>query len=204
LCRAPKLDLIQVTHVVDRIVAAAGHAGHLVAFERIENGQVNGIAFERASAEVAEEAFAVVVRAIELDIFRAWRRTQVLDVDVPQPPKLGNDAAIQGLIRMAGVTRLLHWNSMVLEMRCRQIRGIVHVQALPVRFHDVAAETERRLLGTIDVFRGSPGHAYHREDQECHERQHFAFATVRDGRAESDDGDENGADYKQNVEQRRG
>ena len=78
---------------------------------------------------------------------------------------------------------------MILEVRGRQIRGIVHVQALAVRLHDVACQTERRLLGTVDVFRSSPRHAQHRQNQKCHERQHFALAAVRDRRADSDDGD---------------
>src|SRR5215470_5553376 len=60
--------------------------------------------FERPRAEVTMQAFAVVVRPVELD--RTGRRSQVISVKVSQPAQLGSDVAIHCVIgvEIAGVS----------------------------------------------------------------------------------------------------
>ena len=63
-------------------MATAGYAGHLVAGELIPNRGVDCVALKRASACVAVQAFAIVIRFVKLDVFGPRRRAEILDVNV--------------------------------------------------------------------------------------------------------------------------
>jgi hypothetical protein len=189
---------------MDGIVAPTRHTRHLVARQGIADGCMNRVALERAGSQVAVKALTIVEWTIEFDLVRIWRISQILDIDVPESAKFGVKTAVEGIVRMAGVTRLIHGNQVILKVRSRQVRRIVDVEALPVRLHDVATKAEGRLLGTSDVFRRSPQYAQRRKNQESYEREHFPFTAVGDARAKDYQRDQRRTDHQQRVKQQFG
>ena len=67
---------------------------------------------------------------------------EILNVNVSQATKLGANAPIKSIVRMASVAGLIRGNSVVLEVGRRHILRIVDIKTLPVRLHDVARETK--------------------------------------------------------------
>src|ERR1700735_4984474 len=114
------------------------------------------ITFKRASTGVAVQAFAIVVGLVELDVFGPRRRTEILDVNVPQATELGANAAIEAIVSVTGVAGFLGWDAMILKVGGRNVGRIAPVQAFSVGLHDMAGKAKLRLLGAFDV-RGS-GH----------------------------------------------
>jgi len=112
---------------VDSIVATAGYAGHLVAGELISNCGMHCITFKRAGSRVAVQAFAIIVGLIELDIFWARRRAEILNVNVAQASELGANAAIEAIVGVTGVAGFIGWDAMILKMGGRNVGGVVHV-----------------------------------------------------------------------------
>ena len=108
-------------------MATAGYAGHLVAGELISNCGMHRITFKRASTGVAVQAFAIVVGLVELDVFGPRRRTEILDVNVPQATELGANAAIEAIVGVTGVAGFLGWDAMILKMGGRNVGRVVHV-----------------------------------------------------------------------------
>src|SRR5438270_8254848 len=77
---------------------------------------------------------------------------------------------------MAGIAGLLTRHTPVLGMRCRNERRIIHVQALAVLAHDMAAQAERRLLCPFHVVLKSQHSGKHRENEECQKCQYLSPA----------------------------
>ena len=108
-------------------MATAGYAGHLVTRELISNCGVHRITLKRASTGVAVQAFAIVVGLVELDVFGPRRRTEILDVNVPQATELGANAAIEAIVGVTGVAGFIGWDAMILKMGGRNVGRVVHV-----------------------------------------------------------------------------
>jgi len=186
---------------VDRIVATARYAGHLVARELISNCGMHRISFTRVSTGVAVQAFAIVVGLMELDIFWARRRAEILNVNVAQASELGASAAIEAIVSVAGVASFVRGNAMVLKMGGRNVGRIVDVKAFTVGLHDVAGKAKLRLLGTFDVGGGCHGAAQNRQHAKGNEGQHLSRGGNCYRRTEDDDRDENRRDDEQGVQQ---
>ena len=182
-------------------MATAGDAGHLVAGELVPDRGMHRVALKRASARVAMQAFAIVVGLIELDVFRPWRRAEVLDVNVAQSSELGAKSAVEAVVGVTGVARFVGRNAMVLEMGGRNVGRIIHIEAFTVRLHDMAGKAEFRLLGTFDVSRGCHGSAKNRQHAEGNEGEHFAGWRECYRRTDDDNGDENRRNHQQRVQQ---
>src|SRR5216684_601166 len=102
--------------------------------------------FKGARTRVAMEAFAIVIRLIELDVLGGRRCSKVIHVNMSQSAKLGLDSAEHGVIRVACVAGFVRTNAMVLKMCGGQMLRIVNAQALSVRLHDVARQAEFSAL----------------------------------------------------------
>ncbi len=124
---------------------------------------------------MAVQAFAIVVRRVQGDIFRSRRRAEILNVDVAQSANLGAKAAIKGIVRVARVAGLVHGNSVVLEVgRMTHIADHRHLKTLAVRFHDVAGKTKRCLLRPFDMSGGRAKGAEYGQNEERKEREYLA------------------------------
>ena len=135
---------------------------------------MNGVAFERASTEMAVQALAIVVGRVKLDPGRIRRRSEIFNVDVAQTANLGANTPIEGVIRMASVASLIRGDSMVLEVSRRHILRIVDVETFSVRLHDVARKTKRRLLRPFDMSGGRAKRAEYGQDEKRKEGEYFA------------------------------
>ena len=89
---------------------------------------------------MAVQTLPVIVWMIEFD--GLLRLAYVLRINMVQPSQFGIKAAENRVIGMAGVTGFIARHASILEMRGRNIRRIVHIQAMPVRLHDVAAQAK--------------------------------------------------------------
>src|SRR5712691_340984 len=98
---------------------------------------------------MAVQALAIVVRLVKLDVFRRWRFSEVIHVDMSQPSKLGLDSAEHRIIRVARVAGFARRHAMILKVRRGQVLWIVHAQALSVRLHDVTRKAKPRALGVF-------------------------------------------------------
>src|ERR1700690_3459556 len=58
---APVFCFGQAVDVVHRVMAAAGDARHLIAFQRIHDGLVYFVAFKRTGPQVAVQTLAIIV-----------------------------------------------------------------------------------------------------------------------------------------------
>ena len=135
--------------------------------------------FEGAHAGVAVQAFAVVESGVEPDVCGFWDRADVLHINVAQPAEFGVEGAEHGVVGMAGVAGVIAGDKIVLEMRRRNVTGIVHVEASAKVVHDVAGETELCAGGTLHVFGIAKANRYYRQNEERHEGQNFAAASPR-------------------------
>src|SRR5580658_2196070 len=136
----PKLYVAELVDIVEGIVAPAGGTRNLIRFQVAHHGCVRGTLFKRARPGMAVQAFPVVVGLVKAD--GVHRRSKPVDIDVVQPFHLGMYGAKHGVIGMAGVAGLVRGDSMILEMSSGDIGLVVHVQAPPVGFHDVARKAE--------------------------------------------------------------
>src|SRR5579864_4310547 len=118
------------------------------------------------------QAFAVVIRAVELDgVF--WF-TEVLHPYVMQAPQLGfRKTGVQSVVGVAGVPGLIAGHAAVLVMSSRNVPGVVYHQALPVVAHDVTGEAERSLLGPLDVVLRSQYTAKYGKDEQGEKGQYL-------------------------------
>src|SRR5260370_6739988 len=96
------------------------------------------------------QAFPIVVGVVQLDLFRRRWSREVIDVDVAQPAQLGFGGAEHRVAGVAGVTGLVRWYPMGLEVGCAEIRRIVNPETLSVRLPDVAGA---RQNGGLLAFR---------------------------------------------------
>src|SRR5713226_4114227 len=96
---------------------------------------------------MAVQALAIVVRLVEPDVFRRWRFSEVIHIDMSKPAKLGLDSAEHRIIRVARVAGFVRRDAMILKVRRGQVLRIVHAQALSIRLHDVARKARPRTLG---------------------------------------------------------
>src|SRR5260370_27424634 len=96
------------------------------------------------------EALPIVVGVVELDLCRRRWSGEVIDVDVAQPAQLGFGGAEHRVAGVAGVTGLVRWYPMVLEVGCAEIGRIVNAETLSVGLHDVAGQAERGALGAFE------------------------------------------------------
>ena len=142
----PEFHFAQIADVVHRVVAATRYTRHLIAGERVHERHVYRIALKGTSPQVAVQAFAIIVRGVELNFFRTGRMPEILDVDVAQAAGLGSQAAIEAVVGVTRIASLVRRNSMILEVRGRDVGWVVHVQTLPVGLHNVTGKTKCGLL----------------------------------------------------------
>src|SRR2546430_2544921 len=123
---------------VNILMAATRQAGELIGLDGFHQGTVYGAFFERAGANMAMQAFAIVIGNVKVQ----WRRrmAHILHVNVPQSANFCSNASIHYVIGMAGGGSPHAWDPWALEMRGRDIHRVVAVEA-PTRWgHDVAGE----------------------------------------------------------------
>ena len=120
------------------IVAPAGETGNFVGFysrKQIRIGGVDSTLFEGSGAEVAVQAFAVVVRFVEAN--GIMRLAKILHVNVVQPVKFGPGASKHRIVCVTGIAGLIGGDAVILKVRRSQVSGIIYVQALAVSLHGV-------------------------------------------------------------------
>jgi len=96
------------------------------------------ILFEITSAQVAVQTLGVFESALYSDRCRIRRCADELDINPPQPLHLVVQRTVDAVIRMARVASHVRWYSVVLEVLGRNMTGVVNVEALAVRNHDMA------------------------------------------------------------------
>ena len=157
-------------------------AGKLVAFDIghcLRVGGMDNALFKAARSLMAMEAFAIVVWVIKFH--GQLRPGDILRINVVQPAELGFEASKHGVISVAGVAGLVARHAPILEMGRRNIGRVIYVQALTVLAHDVAAQTEGRLLRPFHVVLKPQQAGKNREDKERQKRQYLPAA--RNGQA---------------------
>src|SRR5262249_40715558 len=113
--RAPFLQAIHLSGIVNHVMTAGADAGHLVALDVVHQGGMGCSLLKVARAQMAMQALAVIERVIELD--GLLRRAYVLRVNVVQAAEFGVDAAgVEGVIGVAGITSLIMGHAVILEM----------------------------------------------------------------------------------------
>ncbi len=165
------------------VVAVGGHAGQLVGRDLahgLRRFSVLGFLFEGAHSGVAVQAFAIVVRGVELDVGGLRNGADVLDVNVAESAELGMESAKHGVVGVAGVAGVIARNQIVLEMRGRCVAGIVDVKAASKIMHDVAGEAELRAGGALHVLGVAESDGHYRQNEECNEGQNFPAACARE------------------------
>ena len=105
---------------------------------------MSGALLERPRTQMAVKTLAIVERLVELDVLRQGRLSQIVDVKMAQAAELRCERAEHGVVRVAGVARLVGGNAMILIMRRGKIRRVIDMQALSVRFHDDVARLAER------------------------------------------------------------
>ena len=93
-----------------------------------------------------------------------------------QAAELRSDAAVEHIVRVAGITGFVARYSGVLEVGCRQVGGVIYVQASAIRLHDVAGKAEAGLLGSLHVFGGPKDSSHDGKNKQCQEGKNFACA----------------------------
>lgn len=158
------------------------------------------ILIERASTSVTVQAFAIVVRSVQFDVCWLWRIPKILNKDVLEPSEFGTQAAVQAVVGMAGVARLIGWHSMILKMCGRDIRRVVHIETSSISFHDVAGDAEFRLLRALDMSRGSHRATEHRQYAKGCKSQNLPRRRSGHCGSHNDSGDQNRCDRQQSVQ----
>src|SRR5207249_9404361 len=105
---------------------------------------------------MAMQANVIVVSLVELNVFGFWNTTEILDIDVAQATHLGSQSAVHRIVSVAGVTRLLWRNAVILEMRRRDVALVIDVEASAEIPHNVAREAECGLLRTLQGSEAPP------------------------------------------------
>src|SRR5580704_7896195 len=162
---------------------------------------MNRVAFKRAGAGMAVQAFAVIVWGVELDFFRARGSAKILDVDVMESAEFCTDVAVQGVVGMAREAGLVHWYAVVLEMLRCHVGRIVDHQAFAVGFHDMAGKAELRSLRAVDLLGGAPRCAQERQEEKSAERKNFSFPALGNRRANHNHSDQDARDDEQGVKE---
>lgn len=124
----------------------------MVRFDRVESAvfQIVGCSFFEASrAAVTMQAFSIVVGIVKLDLLRDV--PEVLDVDVPQAAKLRLESAIQRVVGVACIARLIAGHPIVLKVGGGKVGDIIHEKALAVVLHYVAGRAKRRRLRALHM-----------------------------------------------------
>src|SRR5215467_8645399 len=113
------------------------------------------------------QTFAIVIGLVQLDfLWRRWR-AEIVDVNVPQTVQLRFKGAEYRIVGVARVAGLLGRDAMVLKMCGSQIGGIVNVEALSVRFHNVAGQAKLGALGSLHLACGA-----HTETKNGQKKEH--------------------------------
>src|SRR5437016_14579119 len=120
---------------------------------------------------MAMQANVIVVSLIELNVFGFRNPTQILDIDVAQATHLGSQSAVHRIVSVAGVTRLLWRNAVILEMRRRDVALVIDVEASAEIPHNVAREAECGLLRTLQVLGSAAPGRDHRESEKRDKNQ---------------------------------
>ena len=136
-----------------------------------------------AGAQMTVQAFAIVVRFVKLDFVWSWWRAEIIDVNVPQSVQLRFKGAEHRIVGVTGVAGFLRRDAMVLKVSGSQIRGIIHMQALSVRLHDVARQTELSALGPLHLVRSAHSKTKNGQKEERQERRDLPATRVGDSLA---------------------
>src|SRR5438067_1648345 len=120
---------------------------------------------------MAMEALTVVVRVVEPDLRGRRDRPEVLHVKVPQAAQLRVDATKHRVIGVARVAGTIAWDTVILEMRRRQIAGIVNEERPAKVSHHVAGEAEPRALGPLHLRRIAGGERQTGQQEEGAKRE---------------------------------
>src|SRR5437879_10586853 len=101
-------------------------------WKQVRIGSMHRTFFKRARSCMAMQAFAVVIRLVELDVCRGRRCSKVIHVDMSQPAKFGLDSTKHGVIRVACVAGFVRGNEMILKVCGGQMMRTVSTQPLSV------------------------------------------------------------------------
>lgn len=78
-----------------------------------------------------------------------WDLPEILHINGAQSTKFGMDRAAQGVVRMAGIARLITGNEIVLKMPGRDVTRVINVEAAAEIVHNLAGEAELRARGSL-------------------------------------------------------
>ena len=140
---------MEIGDVVRRIVATATQTRHLIRYESTHHRRVHRIFLEAAGTRVAVQALGVFESARYADGRRIGRLGHVLQIDSLETTHFVVQRTIEGVVRMAGVAGHVRWDSVVLKMLGGNVIGVVNVETLPVRNHDVTGRAELRRFRSL-------------------------------------------------------
>src|ERR1700728_1960127 len=112
---------------------------------------MHGVLAEITSAQVAVQTLGVFESALYSDRCRIRRCAHEWEIDPPQPLHLVVQRTVDTVIRMARVTSHVRRYPVVLEVLRWNVTGVIDVEALPIRNHDVAGNAELRLFRALNV-----------------------------------------------------
>ncbi len=157
------------------IVAAAGKTGEFVSFDgwkQIRIRDVDRTLFEGSGAQMAVQAFPVVIRFIETN--GVVGLAEILHIDVVQPIQFGAEPAKHRIVRVAGVASLIGRYAVILKVRGGEVIGVIDEQAATVGRHCVTGKAELGAGGPLKLRRNAHGHAQGWQQEQDKKGQHLA------------------------------
>ena len=143
---------------------------------------------------MAVQALAVVEWLMQLDIFRSWFLSKVVNVEMPQSAELCFERSKHGVVGVTCVAGFVSGDAMVLKMGGGKIRGVIHTKALAVGFHDVTRQTKRRALGAFHLAIHSCDKTKNRQEKQHAKRENLSASMNRNCRTEYQHCHEQGAE----------
>src|ERR1700733_803183 len=101
---------------------------------------------------MAVQTFAIVVRHVELDVFRFRDRPKILHPDMMHAAPFRAVVAEHGVIRVASEAGMIAWDAIVLKMGGRYETLIVNVQAASEIRHHVTGKAKTSGSGALQLF----------------------------------------------------
>jgi hypothetical protein len=147
---------------------------------------------------MAMQTLPIIERLVQLDISGRRGCAEIIDIHMAQAVQLHFQRAKHSVVFVARVTRFVRGHAMILKMGCRNVSGVVDVQAFSVRFHGVARQAERRGFRSIHLAGNAHRPAKYREQEQDEERQNFPDARRRNARTRNEHANQGRAKQNEN------
>src|SRR5262245_28557863 len=159
-------------HVMDLVMT--GQTRQVVGAQLLPHIFVRRRFFEHARSGMAVQAFTIVVRLIQRQLCRD--RPEIVDIKMLEPMELGLGASEHGVMRVTAVTCGTSRDTIVLEVRGREIGGIVNAQTFSVGLHRMARQTEVGGFGIFEMYRRPQSERGDGQNKQGKKGKHLAAA----------------------------